>query len=82
MREEAAEKERDEHYNDIRPVIPTKQEWRVKKKANTPALTTSDDDMDLLDDIEFPLIKDGSLSLTGMDINIVFTLPAKSRGAE
>jgi hypothetical protein len=30
MREEAAEKERDEHFNDIRPVISTKQEWRVK----------------------------------------------------
>jgi hypothetical protein len=82
MREEAAERERDEHYDDIRPVIPTKQEWRVKKKANTPALTTSDDDMDLLDGIEFPLVKDGSPSLTGMDINIVFTLPAESRGAE
>jgi hypothetical protein len=52
MREEAAEKERDEHFNNIRPVIPTKQEWRVKEKANTPAPTTSDDDMDLLDDDE------------------------------
>jgi hypothetical protein len=30
MREEAAEKERDEHFNDIRSVISTKQEWRVK----------------------------------------------------
>jgi hypothetical protein len=34
MREEAAEKERDEHFNDIRSVIPAKQEWRVKEKAN------------------------------------------------
>jgi hypothetical protein len=34
MREEAVEKERDEHFNDIRPVIPLKQEWRVKEKAN------------------------------------------------
>jgi hypothetical protein len=60
MREEAARMERDEHFNDIWPVIPTKQEWRVKEKANTPALTTSDDDMDLLDDDESLLIKDGS----------------------
>jgi hypothetical protein len=29
MREEAAKKERDEHFNTIRPVIPTKQELRV-----------------------------------------------------
>jgi hypothetical protein len=82
MREEAAKKERDEHFNDIRPVIPTKQEWRVKEKANTPAPTTSDDDMDLLDDDEAPLIKDGSPPPTRMDINMVFTLLAEFRGAE
>jgi hypothetical protein len=33
MREEAAEKERDEHFNTIWPVIPMKQEWRVKEKV-------------------------------------------------
>jgi hypothetical protein len=76
MKEEAAEKERDEHYNDIQPVIPMKQEWRVKEKVNTPAPMTSDDDMDLLDDDEAPLIKDGSPPPTGMDINMVFTLPS------
>jgi hypothetical protein len=37
--------------------------------------------MDLLDDDEAPLIKDGSPPPTGMDINMVFTLPAKLRGA-
>jgi hypothetical protein len=26
--EKVVEKERDEHFNNIRPVIPTKQEWR------------------------------------------------------
>jgi hypothetical protein len=36
MREEAVEKERDEHFSTIRPVILMKQEWRVKGKANTP----------------------------------------------
>jgi hypothetical protein len=82
MREEAAEKERDEHFNDIRQVIPLKQEWRVKEKVNTIAPTTSDDDMDPLDDDESPLIKDGSLPLTSMDINMVFMLSAEFRSAE
>jgi hypothetical protein len=54
----------------------------VKEKANTPAPMTSDDDMDLLDDNEAPWIKDGSLPLTSMDVNMVFTLPVKFRGAE
>jgi hypothetical protein len=55
MREEAVkkEREREEHFNTIWPVIPMKQERRVKEKASTPALMTSDDDMDLLDDNEF-----------------------------
>jgi hypothetical protein len=82
MREEAVEKERDKHFNTIQPMFPTKQEWRVKEKASTPALTASDDDMDLLDDDESLLIKDGSPLPTGMDINMVFTLPAEFRGAE
>jgi hypothetical protein len=40
------------------------------------------DDMDLLDDDEAPLIKDGSPPLLGMDINMVFKLLAEFRGAE
>jgi hypothetical protein len=82
MREEATEKERDEYFNVIRPVIPMKQEWRVKEKVDTPAPTTSDDDMDLLDDDEAPLIKDGSPPPTSMDINMLFTLLTKLRGIE
>jgi hypothetical protein len=82
MREEAGEKERDEHYNNFRPVIPTKQEWRVKQKVNAPAPTTSDDDIDLLDDDVALLIKDGSLPPTDVDMKMVFTLPAEFRGAE
>jgi hypothetical protein len=54
----------------------------VKEKANTPALTTFDDDMDLLDDDDASLIRDGSPPLTSMDINMVFTLPADFKGAE
>jgi hypothetical protein len=78
-----AKKERDEHFNDIRPVIPMKQDKRVKEKANnTPSPMASDDGMDLLDDDEAPLIKDGSPPPTSMDINMVFLLSAEFRGAE
>jgi hypothetical protein len=76
------EKERDEHFNTIRPMFPTKQEWRVKEKTSTPTLTASDDDMDLLDDDEAPLIKDESLPSIDMDINMVFTLAIEFKGAE
>jgi hypothetical protein len=82
LRGEAVVKERDEHFNTIRPVILTKQEWRVNEKTITPASMASDDDMDLLDDDESLLIKDESPPLTDMDINMVFTLPTKFRGAE
>jgi hypothetical protein len=82
MREEASEKERDEHFNAIWPVIPMNQEWRVKEKVDVPAPMTSDNDMVLLDNDEAPLIKDGSPPPTGMDINMVFTLPAEFRGVE
>jgi hypothetical protein len=82
MREEAAENERDEHFNTIRPVIPTKQEWKVKEKVNALSPMTSDDDMDLLDDDEAPLIKDGCPPPIGMDMNMVFMIQAKFRGAE
>jgi hypothetical protein len=56
-----------------------RQEWRVEEKISTPVLTTSDDDMDLLDDDESPLIKDRSLPPTGMDIDMVFMLPTEFR---
>jgi hypothetical protein len=56
MREEAAEKERDEYFNIIWLLIPTKQEWRVKEKVDIPVPVTSDDDMDRLDEDEAPLI--------------------------
>jgi hypothetical protein len=67
LKEDAAEKERDEHFNTIWPMFVTKQECRVKEKADIPAPTTSDDDIDLLDDDESSLIKDGSPSPIGMD---------------
>jgi hypothetical protein len=82
LREEVVEKERNEHFNTIRPMLPTKQEWRVKEKVSNPALTASDDDMDLLDDDESALIKDGSPPPTSMDINMVFMLPTEFRGAK
>jgi hypothetical protein len=54
-------------------VILTKQEWRAKEKVATLALVASD---------ESPLIKYGSLSPTGMDFNMVFTLPAEFIGVK
>jgi hypothetical protein len=72
LREEAAENKRDEHFNTIRLVIPMKQEWRVKDKTSTPTLIAFDHDMDLLDNNDAPLIKDGSPPPFGMDINMVF----------
>jgi hypothetical protein len=54
----------------------------LKEKVDTPAPTTSDDNKDLLDDDEAPLIKDRSPPPTGMDINMVFTLLARFRGIE
>jgi hypothetical protein len=75
LREEGVEKERDDHFNTIRPVIPIKQEWRVKEKTSTPTFAASDDNIDLLDDDESP-------PPTGMDINLVFTLLTEFRGAE
>jgi hypothetical protein len=82
LREEATEKERDEHFNTIRPVILMKQEWRMKEKISVLALMASDDDLDLLDDDESLLIKDGPPPSTGMDINMVFMLPVEFRGVE
>jgi hypothetical protein len=76
------EKVQDEHFNTIRWMIPTKQEWRLKEKTDVTAPTASDDDMDLLDDVESPLIKDGSSPPTIMDINMVFMLPTEFRCAE
>jgi hypothetical protein len=82
LKEDVAEKESDEHFNTIQPMFPIKQEWRVKEKVDIPASTTSDDNIDLLDDDESPLIKNGSLPPIGMDVNMVFTLPAEFRGAK
>jgi hypothetical protein len=65
-------------YSDTRGVT----EWRVKGKVTVPAPAISNDDMDLVDDDEALLIKDGSLPLTGMDIKMVFTLPAEFKGVE
>jgi hypothetical protein len=61
-------------------MIPMKQEWRVKEKTSKPALIAADDDMELLDDDESPLIKDGSPSPTGMDIKMIFMQSAEFRG--
>jgi hypothetical protein len=60
LREEAVQKERDEHFITIRLVIPMRQEWRVKEKTDAPPPMTSSNEIELLDDDESPLINDGS----------------------
>jgi hypothetical protein len=82
LREEAVEKKRDEHFNTIWSMFPMNQEWRVNKKVDIHTPMISGDDMDLLDDDESSLIKGGSPPSTDMDINMVFTLTTKFRGAE
>jgi hypothetical protein len=47
LREEAAERERHEHFNTIRPMILMKQEWWVKEKTYAPTPMTSNDEMDI-----------------------------------
>jgi hypothetical protein len=54
----------------------------VKEKTSMPTLIAPDGDMDLLDDDESLLIKDGSPPPTGMDINMIFTLPIEFRGVK
>jgi hypothetical protein len=82
LREEAAEKVRDKHFSTILSVILMKQEWRVKEKTDIPTPTASDDNMDLMDVDESPLIKDGSPQPTSMDITMMFTLLTEFKGAE
>ena len=67
LKEEAAEKARDEHFNATRPVVPIKKEWRMKEtpapstSAPTPPTSTideptlSDDEVDLLDYEDSPV---------------------------
>jgi hypothetical protein len=71
-----------EDFNTIQPMFPTKQEWRVKEKADIPAPTTSNDNKDLPDNDKSLLIKNGSPPPIDKDINMVFRLPAEFRGAE
>jgi hypothetical protein len=92
LREKASEKERDEHFNIIQPMFPTKQEWRVKEKTSAPALTASDDDMELLIDggaavnlMPHSLFKklgreDEELVKTNLTLNNVGGNPMEARG--
>jgi hypothetical protein len=41
LKEDVAEKERDKYFNTIRPMFPTKKEWRVKERADIPLSSTS-----------------------------------------
>ena len=80
LREEQAEKERDEFFNTMRPMQPARKEWRVKRSSTPPALIASDE-VDLLDEGS-PLIRSGTPPPESMDINMVFTLPAEFKSVE
>jgi hypothetical protein len=54
----------------------------VEGEGHHPCIHDLYDDMDVLDDDEAPLIKDGSPPPTNMGINMVFMLPAEFRGIE
>jgi hypothetical protein len=81
LREEKAKKEWEKNFNDYKPMQSHKKEWRAKKMEKTlepaeqkekiPELTSSDDEMDLLD---YPLIKDGSPPPESMVMNMVCIL--------
>jgi len=74
LKEEAAEKARDEHFNATRPMIPAKKEWRMKEtpapstSAPTPPTSTideptlSDDEVDLLDYVDSPVHMDTGIT--------------------
>ena len=81
LREEKAKKLRDKLFNEWKPMVPVRKEWRVKQ-VNVPDPTPSDDEDDLLDDEGSPMIKNGSPTCDGMDINMVFVLPSEFRAVE
>ena len=81
LREDEAEKWRDEWFNEERPMIPVRKEWRAKSVATSSPIL-SDDEEDLLSNDGSPVIKNGSPSPDSMEINMVFTLPSEFRAME
>jgi hypothetical protein len=59
---------------------PDKVRMEGKGEASTTVLTSSSNNMDLLNDDESLLIKDGYPPPTDMDMNMVFMLSAEFRG--
>ena len=80
LREARAEKLRDEIFNEIKPMVPVRREWRVKS-VETPVQALDDDEDDLLDYEGSPMIKNDTPPHESMDINMVFTLPSEFRVA-
>ena len=78
LREALAEKMRDELFNEIKPMMPVRKEWRIKS-VEIPVQTPNDDEDDLLDYEGSPMIRDDTPPHEDMDINMVFTLPSEFR---
>ena len=55
--------------------------WRVKWDSTPPALTTSDDEANLLDEGS-PLIRNGIPPPESMYVNMVFTLPVEFKAVD
>jgi hypothetical protein len=77
--EAQAEKVRDQVFNEIKPMVPIRQEWRVKQVIE-PIVTSSDDEDDILGDS--PILRDGIPPHDNMDINMVFVLPSEFRAID
>ncbi|WVZ82538.1 hypothetical protein U9M48_029792 [Paspalum notatum var. saurae] len=82
VREDEAEKARDEWLNEIKPTVPVRKEWRAKPVKAPAVPAHSDDEDDMLDDEGSPVIKDGSPPHDAMDMNMVFILPSEFQAVE
>ena len=65
---------RDQVFNEIKPIVPIRQEWVVKQVIE-PIVTSSDDEDDMQGDSL--ILRDGTPPHDNMDINMVFVLPSK-----
>jgi hypothetical protein len=80
LRKDEAEKRRDEWFNEARPMIHVRKEWKAKPVVVS-SPTPSEDEDDLLSNDGSPVIRNGSPP-DNMEINMVFTLPLEFRAVE
>lgn len=75
IREEQAEKKRDEWFNQAKPMMPAKMTWKEKRIAKEEASTADDMDIDEISESK-------TESPGNFDINMVFLLPTEFRAPE